>query len=42
MKKTILSLSILVALIMSLFQPSILPGEGNVSTYDLIEVDYTK
>ena len=43
MKKTFVSLSILIALLMSLFQPSVAPEEGNgaISTYDLIEKDYT-
>ena len=42
MKKTIVSLSILIALLMSLFRPSVTPeGEnGNISTYDLIQTDY--
>ncbi len=37
MKKTFVSLSILIALLMSLFQPSVAPEEGNgaISTYDL-------
>ena len=40
MKKTILSLSILAALLFTLFQPVYVPGEGDVSTCDLIEQDY--
>ena len=42
MKKIIVSLSILLALLMSLFRPSVAPegGNGNVSTYDLIQKDY--
>ena len=39
MKKTILSLSILAALLFTLFQP-VVPGEGEISTCDLIEQDY--
>lgn len=42
MKKAIVSLSILIALLMSLFQPSAAPdaGNGSISTYDIIEKDY--
>ena len=42
MKKTIVSLSILIALLMSLFQPSAAPdaGNGSVNTCDLISSDY--
>ena len=44
MKKTIISLSILLALLMSLFRPSVAPegGNGNISTYDLIQSDYER
>jgi hypothetical protein len=36
MKKTFISLSILTALLLTLFQPVIEPGEGDISTYDII------
>lgn len=39
MKKTFISLSILTALLLTLFQPVIEPGEWDVSTCDIITGD---
>lgn len=39
MKKTFISLSILAALLLTLFQPGFEPGEGDVSTCDIITGD---